>query len=882
MQGALYFKLFELSQLSKFLPPTIVVDAKLTVIALLHPEKILIARSSLAENRALQDFLPTAFIEQLQPFLDRALTGSSAQSFQFLCKGTDVEVAIELAALNSRAEDTKSKPPMNESGRPTAPPNTIALVFTSIKQRQAVGAPASTAHPSRTPSANNPFEQFNRAQDDLENFFASTDTAIVYVDKNLEVRRGSSRGIKLLNLTRHHFGRSIADAPGSIAEGLSRDCQRVIDERKALHKEINLAGGRSFIRQVSPCRTFENDVDGAIVIFHDITQTKRLSRRAESRERQQGMVAKLSMFALAGADPEALIQRATRMIIQVLNVDSVTVFKRLTTDDQLNVYATAAVREDLPRGDYCEALAKYTLSKREAIIVDDLSSEVRFTYDARSNKAAGSAISCLINGVESPFGVIAVHSEEKNTFSVDDVNFILSLANIFSSALRLRKSQDVLHDSELQFRSLANSIPQIAWMADASGHVNWFNQRWYDYTGAPFSGAKSWRWRDVHHPDHIHRVVRKYQRCIKAGKVWEDEFPLRSEGGEFRWFLSRAEPILNQQNQVVRWFGTNTDITEKLEHAEALKRSENKLRMAMRTSRIGSFEYDVATGLIEWDDLLREIWGLPNHVRPSMERFLERLHPEDRSATQEAIGLALDSKGDREYHSVYRVINAATGAEKWLEASGQVLFDTNVPKKMIGMAIDISERKKLEDSLRQAVKELQAADQSKNEFLSILGHELRNPLAALLNSLEVLAAENPEQPDLFKVMEHSVDTMSRLLDDLLDLNRVSQNRIRLNMTSTDLNQVLVHAADVARGSCVRKRQALRLDTSGAMAVRGDASRLEQVLTNIILNASRYTPAGGWISVKAFRRGQFRSSRCRQWCRHRSGISRKGVRSILSD
>lgn len=856
VQGALYFKLPESSQISKFLPPIIVVDAKLTVVALLHPEKIPIARAPLVENRALQDFVPIAFVDQLQPFLDRALTGSSAQSFHFLCSRTGVEVVVELAELDSSSRGTKTNPPTDESVQAGQMAGTVALVFTSINPREITAPPVPNAHTSHAQSvernAKSPLEQLNRARDDVENFFASTDAAIIYVGNNLEVRRGSSRGIRLLNLKRQHFGKSIADVPGPVAEGLSLDCQRVIEERKALHREVNLAGGRSFIRQVSPYRTFENEVDGAIIIFHDITQTKRLSRRAESRERQQGMVAKLSIFALAGADPEALIQRAARMIIQVLNVDFVTVFKRLTSDDQLSAFATASVREDLPRGEYYEALAAYTLAKREAVIVDDLASEVRFTYQARSNKAVGSAISCLINGVESPFGVITVHSEEKNTFSVDDVNFILSLANIFSSALRLRKSQDVLHDSELQFRSLANSIPQIAWMADASGHVNWFNQRWYDYTGAGLNGAKGWRWRDIHHPDHIHRVVRKYQRCIKAGKIWEDEFPLRSKSGEFRWFLSRAEPILNQQNQVVRWFGTNTDITEKLEQAEALKRSESKLRMAMRTSRIGSFEYDVATGSIEWDDLLREIWGLPSHIRPSLERFLERLHPEDRSATQEAIGVSLDPKGGREYHAVYRVINAVTGAEKWLEASGQVLFDANVPKKMIGMAIDISERKKLEDSLRQAVKELQAADQSKNEFLSILGHELRNPLAALLNSLEVLAAENPEQPDLFKVMEHSVDTMSRLLDDLLDLNRVSQNRIRLNMASTDLNQVLIHAADVARGSCVRKRQTLLLDASEAMVVRGDASRLEQVFTNIILNASRYTPAGGRISVKAFR------------------------------
>ena len=130
---------------------------------------------------------------------------------------------------------------------------------------------------------------------------------------------------------------------------------------------------------------------------------------------------------------------------------------------------------------------------------------------------------------------------------------------------------------EQQFRTLANSISQLAWMADGEGYIFWYNDRWYDYTGTTLQEMQGWGWQKVHHPDEVGRVVERIKVAFATGEPWEDTFPLRSKNGEYRWFLSRALPIADEEGRVVRWFGTNTDVTEQRELEQALRASRDEL-----------------------------------------------------------------------------------------------------------------------------------------------------------------------------------------------------------------------------------------------------------------------------------------------------------------
>lgn len=169
-------------------------------------------------------------------------------------------------------------------------------------------------------------------------------------------------------------------------------------------------------------------------------------------------------------------------------------------------------------------------------------------------------------------------------------------------------------ESEDRFRTLADNMSQLAWMTDGTGSITWYNKRWFDYTGTTFEEMQGWGWTKVHHPDHIESVLEHFRHSINSGEEWEDLFPLRGRDGEYRWFLSRAVPIRDEQGAIVRWFGTNTDITEQRETEEkllamttelarhkeqlealvsertaALERSHEQLRRSERMASLGTF-----------------------------------------------------------------------------------------------------------------------------------------------------------------------------------------------------------------------------------------------------------------------------------------------------
>ena len=136
------------------------------------------------------------------------------------------------------------------------------------------------------------------------------------------------------------------------------------------------------------------------------------------------------------------------------------------------------------------------------------------------------------------------------------------------SAAARERAENELRAQEARFRTLANAIPQLAWMTDASGGRTWFNQRWFDYTGTTLEEVQGWAWRAVHHPDHVQRVVDTLQQSLATGEPWEDTHPLRGSDGTYRWFLSRAIPVRDQGRNIIGWLGTNTDITDRMRSEE--------------------------------------------------------------------------------------------------------------------------------------------------------------------------------------------------------------------------------------------------------------------------------------------------------------------------
>jgi len=183
-----------------------------------------------------------------------------------------------------------------------------------------------------------------------------------------------------------------------------------------------------------------------------------------------------------------------------------------------------------------------------------------------------------------------------------------------------KTNEEQLKRSEEHFRTLADNMSQFAWMTDSSGWIFWYNKRWFDYTGTTLEEMQGWEWTKVHHPDYADRVVKKYKRSIDTGTPWEDIFPLRSKEGEYRWFLSRALPIRNENGEIVRWFGTNTDITDRQKVEEALRQRTEELVTANK--ELESFSYSVS------HDLRAPLRAMIGFSQFLLEDYSERLDDE--------------------------------------------------------------------------------------------------------------------------------------------------------------------------------------------------------------------------------------------------------------
>ncbi len=259
--------------------------------------------------------------------------------------------------------------------------------------------------------------------------------------------------------------------------------------------------------------------------------------------------------------------------------------------------------------------------------------------------------------------------------------------------------------SEDMFATLADNISQLAWMADSSGAVFWYNKRWCDYTGSTLDEMRGWGWTKVHHPEHVERVVEHIRRSFESGEPWEDTFPLRAANGDFRWFLSRAMPIRDEAGKIVRWLGTNTDISEQRQIEERLRESEATFRAMFNNSSLGKAQADVATyRFTRANDALCRLLGVRSTDLLSIT-IPDCVHPSSRPALEAGLGRL--ARGEISAFDMEARIKTADRAQMWAQITlNTIVDDKGAPYRLAAVFVDATDRKRAQQRAFMLLREV--------------------------------------------------------------------------------------------------------------------------------------------------------------------------------
>ncbi|HZN02512.1 MAG TPA: ATP-binding protein, partial [Candidatus Polarisedimenticolia bacterium] len=459
----------------------------------------------------------------------------------------------------------------------------------------------------------------------------------------------------------------------------------------------------------------------------------------------------------------------------------------------------------------------------------------------------------------------------------------------------------LLQESENRFRALADSAPVSIWMDGPTGDCILVNRPYLEYTGLRRDQVEGPGWVDVVHPDDSARYVGAFREALAHRSEFHQEVRLRGHDGTYRSFEVFARPRF-EGDRFLGHVGICIDVTERKAAQATAAMSDERLASELEAmSRLHALSSRLmsATDLnVALEDVMENAmatcgadFGNIQVIQPTSgaleiaaqrgfrSEFLEHFRAVGagdasacaRALRQGAACLVEDVQLDPDF-APHRGIAAAAGFRA-VQSTPLVTHDGMIlgmlsthfrePHRLserdrrfldlyARLAADLIERLRYERTLEQA-------DRRKDEFLATLAHELRNPLAPIRNAVHVFKAKGPADPDLTwsrQVIERQLGQMARLLDDLLDVSRITRNTFDLRRASVPLAPVLANAVETSRPLIEEARHELIVEVPAEpIYLEADPVRLGQVFSNLLNNAARYTPEGGRIRLACERRGE---------------------------
>ena len=404
---------------------------------------------------------------------------------------------------------------------------------------------------------------------------------------------------------------------------------------------------------------------------------------------------------------------------------------------------------------------------------------------------------------------------------------------------RESRLEDTIRASERNLKLIIDTIPAMAWSARPDGSAEFFNQHYLDFVGFALEQAVDWRWTASVHPEDLSAVTATWQHIRDSGAPGEFEVRLRRHDGEHRWFLSRANPLRDENGTIVKWYGVATDIEDRKRAEAELRRAYDSFADAQRLSKTGSFVTDLVADDHHWSEEAYRIFEFEPPTRVTVQKVRDIVHPDDLPSFDSVIACGMTGK---DVHFGFRIVTAR-GAVKHVRGVAHVIEQNEGRPMFVGALQDVTASMAAEEALSRARSELAhvARVTTVSALTASIAHEVNQPLSGIITNagtcLRMLAADPPDIDGARETARRTIRDGNRASDVITRLRALFTKK-ESALEPLDLNEATREVIALSLSDLQRNRAVLQVELADDLpTITGDRIQLQQVVLNLLRNAS---------------------------------------------